>query len=165
MIENRSSMCASFLALATARPVLSFVPNPRYSLAAFAVLFSWAPVPGFIVYYARNQDEFLRRSLNLFTFFESPLSFVITMGRAADGSFVFTDHDNRVSCVYHLRIMLHYIDCMLSRNVLWAATSGAGAGLCFVVLSIIAVAMIHPASRHHLDRVSFRIMIYALTAK
>lgn len=65
MIENRSSMCASFLALATARPVLSFVPNPRYSLAAFAVLFSWAPVPGFIVYYARNQDEFLRRSLNL----------------------------------------------------------------------------------------------------
>lgn len=67
------------------------------------------------------------------------------MGQS-DGGFVFTDADNRVS------------------NLLWAITSSLGAGLCFLVLLVIAVVMIHPASRHQLDRVSFRIMIYALIA-
>ncbi|KAK0221674.1 hypothetical protein IW262DRAFT_1459968 [Armillaria fumosa] len=67
------------------------------------------------------------------------------MGQS-DGGFVFTDADNRVS------------------NLLWAVTSSLGAGLCFLVLLVIAVVMIHPASRHQLDRVSFRIMIYALIA-
>ena len=54
---------------------------------------------------------------------------------------------------------------LTSRNLLWAVTSGVGCGVCFLVLSVIAVAMIHPASKHQLDRVSFRIMIYALAAK
>ncbi|KAK0201980.1 hypothetical protein DFS33DRAFT_1037060 [Desarmillaria ectypa] len=67
------------------------------------------------------------------------------MGQS-DGGFVFTDANNRVS------------------NLLWAVTSSLGAGLCFLVLLVIAVVMIHPVSRHQLDRVSFRIMIYALIA-
>ncbi|KAE9395979.1 hypothetical protein BT96DRAFT_1021626 [Gymnopus androsaceus JB14] len=60
--------------------------------------------------------------------------------------FVFTSEDNHVS------------------NMLWAVTSGVGSGICFLVLSIIAISMLHPASKHQLDRVSFRIMIYALLA-
>ncbi|KAF9026101.1 hypothetical protein BDZ89DRAFT_1161381 [Hymenopellis radicata] len=67
------------------------------------------------------------------------------MGRT-DNGFVFTDEDNRIS------------------NLLWAATSGVGAGCCFLVLLVIVGAMIHPDARRQLDRVSFRIMTYALVA-
>ncbi|KAG7445781.1 uncharacterized protein BT62DRAFT_1006811 [Guyanagaster necrorhizus] len=76
---------------------------------------------------------------------DNQLTAVIDPPYEYDG-FVFTDADNRIS------------------NLLWAVTSSLGAGLCFLVLLVIAVVMIHPVSRHQLDRVSFRIMIYALIA-
>ncbi|ESK86570.1 hypothetical protein Moror_9798 [Moniliophthora roreri MCA 2997] len=49
-------------------------------------------------------------------------------------------------------------------NQLWAITSAVGAGLCFLVLLVIAAVYTHPKSRAHLDRVSFRIVVYALIA-
>lgn len=49
-------------------------------------------------------------------------------------------------------------------NRLWAIPSAVGAGLCFLVLMIIVPVALHPASRSHLDRVSFRIVVYALVA-
>lgn len=59
-----------------------------------------------------------------------------------------------------------FMDRLVScRNRLWAVPSAVGAGLCFLVLLVIAVVAIHPKSRSHLDRVSFRIVVYALTAK
>lgn len=50
-------------------------------------------------------------------------------------------------------------------NQLWAVTSAVGAGLCFLALVVIAALYAHSASRAHLDRVSFRLMIYSLIAK
>jgi hypothetical protein len=52
-----------------------------------------------------------------------------------------------------------------ARNNLWAITSAIGAVLCFIVLLVICVVAIHPRSRTKLDRVSFRIVVYALIAK
>ncbi|KAL4256738.1 hypothetical protein AB1N83_011756 [Pleurotus pulmonarius] len=49
-------------------------------------------------------------------------------------------------------------------NRLWAIPSAVGAGLCFLVLIVIVPVALHPASRSHLDRVSFRIVVYALIA-
>ncbi|VDC07999.1 unnamed protein product [Peniophora sp. CBMAI 1063] len=49
-------------------------------------------------------------------------------------------------------------------NQLWAVTSAVGAGLCFFVLVVIGALYTHPASRAHLDRVSFRLMLYSLIA-
>ncbi|ESK83008.1 hypothetical protein Moror_11760 [Moniliophthora roreri MCA 2997] len=49
-------------------------------------------------------------------------------------------------------------------NQLWAITSAVGAGLCFLVLLVISLVSIHPKSRAQLDRVSFRIVVYALLA-
>ncbi|KAI0685276.1 hypothetical protein BC835DRAFT_533554 [Cytidiella melzeri] len=65
-----------------------------------------------------------------------------------DGSngFVFTDHMVTVS------------------NHLWAVTSAVGAVLCFIVLVVIFVFSLHPSSRVHLDRVSFRLLKWALIA-
>ncbi|ESK88322.1 hypothetical protein Moror_14844 [Moniliophthora roreri MCA 2997] len=40
----------------------------------------------------------------------------------------------------------------------------AGAILCFIILAMIGIAGLHPVSKPHLDRVSFRILIYALVA-
>lgn len=53
----------------------------------------------------------------------------------------------------------------ITSNSLWAITSAVGAGLCFLVLLVIAAVWLHPESRAHLDRVSFRIMSVALFAK
>jgi hypothetical protein len=47
-------------------------------------------------------------------------------------------------------------------NLLWASTSAAGAGLCFLLLLVIAAVWMHPKSRKHLDRVSFRLVTTAL---
>ncbi|VDB86915.1 unnamed protein product [Peniophora sp. CBMAI 1063] len=49
-------------------------------------------------------------------------------------------------------------------NRLWAVTSAVGAGLCFLALIVIGALYTHPASRAHLDRVSFRLMLYSLIA-
>ncbi|KAJ7806781.1 hypothetical protein B0H14DRAFT_2301779, partial [Mycena olivaceomarginata] len=49
-------------------------------------------------------------------------------------------------------------------NNLWAVTSAVGAGLCFLILVIIAAVWSYPKSRAHLDRVSFRIVIYVVFA-
>ncbi|KZV65579.1 hypothetical protein PENSPDRAFT_689741 [Peniophora sp. CONT] len=49
-------------------------------------------------------------------------------------------------------------------NQLWAVTSAVGAGLCFLVLVVIAAMYTHQGSRVHLDRVSFRLMLYSLLA-
>ncbi|KAJ7730423.1 hypothetical protein B0H16DRAFT_1585042 [Mycena metata] len=49
-------------------------------------------------------------------------------------------------------------------NNLWAVTSAVGAGLCFLVLVVIAAVWSYPKSRPHLDRVSFRIVIYVVFA-
>lgn len=53
----------------------------------------------------------------------------------------------------------------LSSNRLWAVTSTVGAGVCCLVLLCAVVVSQHKPSRHHLDRVSFRIVMYALAAK
>ena len=37
--------------------------------------------------------------------------------------------------------------------------------MCFVVLTVIGLVALHPDARRHLDRVSFRIVVYALFAK
>ncbi|VDB86920.1 unnamed protein product [Peniophora sp. CBMAI 1063] len=47
---------------------------------------------------------------------------------------------------------------------LWAVTSAVGTGLSFLVLVVIAVMYAHRTSRVHLDRVSFRLMLYSLIA-
>ncbi|THU96007.1 hypothetical protein K435DRAFT_797696 [Dendrothele bispora CBS 962.96] len=49
-------------------------------------------------------------------------------------------------------------------NQLWAVTSAVGAGLCFLVLVMIFVVWLHPKSRPCLDRVSWRIVVWALAA-
>ena len=51
------------------------------------------------------------------------------------------------------------------RNQLWAVTSAVGAVLCFLVLVVIAAMFTTRESRVHLDRVSFRLMLYSLIAK
>ncbi|KAI0338337.1 hypothetical protein BDW22DRAFT_706151 [Trametopsis cervina] len=60
--------------------------------------------------------------------------------------FVFTDHMVTVS------------------NQLWAVTSAVGAVLCFLVLIVIFGLGFHRSSRVHLDRVSFRLLKWALVA-
>ncbi|KIY65767.1 hypothetical protein CYLTODRAFT_424065 [Cylindrobasidium torrendii FP15055 ss-10] len=47
---------------------------------------------------------------------------------------------------------------------LWAYSSFVGGGLCALVLLIIGAVLLHPESRKHLDRVSFRVMAWALLA-
>ncbi|THU90612.1 hypothetical protein K435DRAFT_728241 [Dendrothele bispora CBS 962.96] len=64
----------------------------------------------------------------------------------SDDSFVFTDEMVRVS------------------NQLWMVTSAVGACMCFLVLIVIGFVALHPPSRRQLDRVSFRIVVYALVA-
>ncbi|KAJ7171316.1 hypothetical protein C8R46DRAFT_1190684 [Mycena filopes] len=49
-------------------------------------------------------------------------------------------------------------------NQLWAVTAIIGAVLCGVVLLVIGIVATNPASRQHLDRVSFRILVWALAA-
>ncbi|KAF9254048.1 hypothetical protein L218DRAFT_968485, partial [Marasmius fiardii PR-910] len=49
-------------------------------------------------------------------------------------------------------------------NRLWAVTSAVGAGICFLVLVVIAIVWAHPKSRVHLDRVSFRVVVYVVFA-
>ncbi|THU82641.1 hypothetical protein K435DRAFT_808119 [Dendrothele bispora CBS 962.96] len=49
-------------------------------------------------------------------------------------------------------------------NQLWAVTSAVGASLCFVVLVMSSVVWLHPKSRPCLDRVSWRIVVWALAA-
>ncbi|KAK7031304.1 hypothetical protein VNI00_013559 [Paramarasmius palmivorus] len=49
-------------------------------------------------------------------------------------------------------------------NKAWYIPALIGSAFCFVILSTIAVLAAHPLSRAHLDRVSFRIMAYALVA-
>ncbi|KAK7058559.1 hypothetical protein VNI00_002195 [Paramarasmius palmivorus] len=58
-----------------------------------------------------------------------------------------------------VRAAHHTVNVSRSYAVLF---SMAGAGLCFFVLVVIAIAAIHPASRPSLDRVSFRIVVGAL---
>ncbi|KAK7030181.1 hypothetical protein R3P38DRAFT_3266949 [Favolaschia claudopus] len=49
-------------------------------------------------------------------------------------------------------------------NNLWAVTSAVGAGICFLVLLVIAAVWSYPKSRAHLDRVSFRVVVYVVFA-
>ncbi|KAJ7657257.1 hypothetical protein DFH06DRAFT_1131767 [Mycena polygramma] len=49
-------------------------------------------------------------------------------------------------------------------NQLWAITAIVGAVLCGVVLIVIGIVAMNPVSRSHLDRVSFRILVWALAA-
>jgi hypothetical protein len=60
---------------------------------------------------------------------------------------------------YYLLSVLH------SSNQLWAITAIVGAVLCGVVLLVIGIVALNPGSRIHLDRVSFRILVFALAAK
>lgn len=48
---------------------------------------------------------------------------------------------------------------------LGAISSAVGAGLCLFVLIIAGLVWLHQPSRHHLDRVSFRVVMLALVAK
>ncbi|KAF9254663.1 hypothetical protein L218DRAFT_885801, partial [Marasmius fiardii PR-910] len=48
----------------------------------------------------------------------------------------------------------------LYSNNLWAIGSAVGACLCFLVLLVIAAVWAYPKSRVHLDRVSFRFVVY-----
>ncbi|KAK1215837.1 hypothetical protein PQX77_021538 [Marasmius sp. AFHP31] len=50
----------------------------------------------------------------------------------------------------------------LISNHLWAVTSAVGAGVCFIVLVVTAVVWAHPQSRVHLDRVSFRVVVWVV---
>ncbi|KAK6987724.1 hypothetical protein R3P38DRAFT_328994 [Favolaschia claudopus] len=58
---------------------------------------------------------------------------------------------------------LQNTDCQC-RNNLWAVTSAVGAGICFLVLLVIAAVWSYPKSRAHLDRVSFRVVVYVVFA-
>jgi len=49
-------------------------------------------------------------------------------------------------------------------NQLWAVTAMVGAALCGVVLIGIGIIAMNPVSRPHLDRVSFRILVFTLAA-
>ncbi|KAJ7916652.1 hypothetical protein B0H13DRAFT_2658205 [Mycena leptocephala] len=64
----------------------------------------------------------------------------------ADDGFVFTDNLVNIS------------------NQLWAITAMVGAALCGQVLIVIGMIAMNPVSRPHLDRVSFRILVWALLA-
>ncbi|KAJ6486266.1 hypothetical protein DFH09DRAFT_390112 [Mycena vulgaris] len=64
----------------------------------------------------------------------------------ADDGFVFTDNLVNIS------------------NQLWAITAMVGAALCGKVLVVIGIVAMNPVSRPHLDRVSFRILVWALLA-
>lgn len=65
----------------------------------------------------------------------------------------------------------HFNQCLRTKkncsnsNQLWAVLSAVGAGLCFLVLSTAGMVSLHPQSRKYLDRVSFRMAMYALAAK
>ncbi|GAW09469.1 hypothetical protein LENED_011624 [Lentinula edodes] len=50
----------------------------------------------------------------------------------------------------------------LVSNQLWMFTSIIGASMCFFVLLLICIVTLHPVSRPHLNRVSFRILAFAL---
>ncbi|KAE9400109.1 hypothetical protein BT96DRAFT_919660 [Gymnopus androsaceus JB14] len=49
-------------------------------------------------------------------------------------------------------------------NLTWAVTSSIGACLCFLVLLVIGAVWLHPKSRPHLDRVSFRNLIFGISS-
>ncbi|KAJ7779698.1 hypothetical protein B0H16DRAFT_1829930 [Mycena metata] len=49
-------------------------------------------------------------------------------------------------------------------NQLWAVTAMIGAAFCGAVLIVIGIVATNPVSRQHLDRVSFRILVWALAA-
>ncbi|KIY65742.1 hypothetical protein CYLTODRAFT_356337 [Cylindrobasidium torrendii FP15055 ss-10] len=52
----------------------------------------------------------------------------------------------------------------IHRNNLWAYSSFAGAMCCAVALCVIGMLYVHSASRHELDRVSFRLMTWSLVS-
>jgi hypothetical protein len=58
-----------------------------------------------------------------------------------------------------------FIYSLYERNQLWAITAMIGAALCGVVLIVIGIVALNPVCRPHLDRVSFRILVWALAAK
>ncbi|THU98391.1 hypothetical protein K435DRAFT_795772 [Dendrothele bispora CBS 962.96] len=49
-------------------------------------------------------------------------------------------------------------------NYIWMATSAVGAAFCFLILFITFAIWLYPKSRLHLDRVSWRIVVWALMA-
>ncbi|THU95965.1 hypothetical protein K435DRAFT_859049 [Dendrothele bispora CBS 962.96] len=49
-------------------------------------------------------------------------------------------------------------------NYIWMTTSAVGAAACFLILFITFAIWLHPKSRAHLDRVSWRIVVWALAA-
>ncbi|KAJ7864078.1 hypothetical protein B0H13DRAFT_2353853 [Mycena leptocephala] len=49
-------------------------------------------------------------------------------------------------------------------NQLWAITAIIGAALCGAVLVVIGIVALNPVCRPHLDRVSFRVLVWALAA-
>ncbi|KAJ7042309.1 hypothetical protein C8F04DRAFT_994076 [Mycena alexandri] len=65
---------------------------------------------------------------------------------ASNDGFVFTDELVQIS------------------NQLWAVTAMIGAAFCGAVLIVIGIVAMSPVSRQHLDRVSFRILVWALAA-
>ncbi|KAF8140915.1 hypothetical protein K438DRAFT_1636712 [Mycena galopus ATCC 62051] len=82
---------------------------------------------------------------------------------AYEDSFVWTPALVNISCVSTLnpKIFAHHI---AGSNQLWAITGMVGAALCGSVLVVIGVVALNPVSRPHLDRVSFRILVYTLLA-
>ncbi|KAJ6574221.1 hypothetical protein B0H19DRAFT_935020 [Mycena capillaripes] len=67
--------------------------------------------------------------------------------------------------IYRACHIVHGINCLLyPRNQLWAITAMIGAALCGSVLVVIGIVAMNPVSRPHLDRVSFRILVWALLA-
>jgi hypothetical protein len=70
-----------------------------------------------------------------------------------------------VSQSRHKDLHLQLIPFFWFRNQLWAVTSAVGAVLCFFVVLVIFGLGFHRSSRVHLDRVSFRVLKWALVAK
>ncbi|THU90578.1 hypothetical protein K435DRAFT_841403, partial [Dendrothele bispora CBS 962.96] len=53
-------------------------------------------------------------------------------------------------------------DMVQTSYKIWIITSIVGACICFIMLVVIGLVALRPVSRHHLDRVSFRIVVYVL---
>ena len=70
-----------------------------------------------------------------------------------------------VGDIFLMHTDIHSCDFGHHSNQVWAVTSAVGAGLCFLVLVVIAALYTHRGSRIHLNRVSFRLMLYSLVAK
>ncbi|THU85529.1 hypothetical protein K435DRAFT_869151 [Dendrothele bispora CBS 962.96] len=56
-------------------------------------------------------------------------------------------------------------DMVQTSYKIWIITSIVGACMCFIMLVVIGLVALCPVSRHHLDRVSFRIVVYVLLTK